>query len=456
MMSSNIFKVVIQNIINKSSGRSILLGKNIVISFFNKLFAVIVSFLLVSVTINYVSAEEYGIWLTLSSLIHWVAMFDFGLTHGFRNRFAESVAQGNNSLCIKYVSTTFFILFVVFSMLMMVLIIANNFCSWSSLFKIDALLEPTLKHVILIISVCFCLKNIFKVTTTMFAADQRPAISSVIGTLENFLILIIIWFLTKTTKGSLTYLAAVSSGIPLFIIILVTIFAFSSKRYRIYKPSIRNIDLSLSNKILVLGGKFFVIQLCMLVIFQTINIIISRSLGPEYVTIYNVAHKYYSITNSIFIIILAPFWSAITDAFSSNDFSWIIRSINKLKNLFLILCLFQVILFIISPWLIKLWIGDSVTISWRLSFFMAINVILLSYSQLYMYIINGIGKVTLQMIIYLLFAVFSIPLMSYSTQLFGIEGVLLLTSIIYLTLGVLGKIQVNKILTNTAFGIWNI
>ena len=53
----------------------------------------------------------------------------------------------------------------------------------------------------------------------------------------------------------------------------------------------------------------------MLFIFQVINIIISRNLGPIAVTQYNVAYKYYNVLNMASVIILTPFWSAFTDAY---------------------------------------------------------------------------------------------------------------------------------------------
>ena len=203
------------------SERSSLLKKNIIVSFFNKAIAVVVSFLLVSVTINYVDTVQYGIWLTLSSLIYWIAMFDFGMTHGFRNRFAEAIGKGDRTLCKKYVSTSYVLLSIIFLSLLFILFILNIFVDWSSFLHLDPSLKETLRVMFYIIIVCFCLKNILRIVTTMFTADQRPAIASVITTFESILVLAVIWILTKITPGNLIDLALVSCGIPLFLIIKV-------------------------------------------------------------------------------------------------------------------------------------------------------------------------------------------------------------------------------------------
>ena len=70
--------------------------------------SVLTSFLLVPLTIDYVSASEYGIWLTISSIIGWFALVDIGLGSGLRNKLAEALAKNDILLAKKYVSTTYF------------------------------------------------------------------------------------------------------------------------------------------------------------------------------------------------------------------------------------------------------------------------------------------------------------------------------------------------------------
>lgn len=58
----------------------------------------------------------------------------------------------------------------------------------------------------------------------------------------------------------------------------------------------------------------------MLFIFQVINIIIVRVCGPENVTAYNIAYKYFNILNMAMMIIVTPFWSACADAYTKKIF----------------------------------------------------------------------------------------------------------------------------------------
>ena len=56
----------------QSSQRSQEAVRNIIISMAAKCITVIATLLLVPLTIKYVNATQYGIWLTLSSIIAWV------------------------------------------------------------------------------------------------------------------------------------------------------------------------------------------------------------------------------------------------------------------------------------------------------------------------------------------------------------------------------------------------
>ena len=81
---------------------------NIILSFGAKGISIITQLLIVPMTINYVNPTQYGIWLTLSSIIAWIGFFDLGFGNGMRNKVAEAIAKGDVELAKRYVSTTYF------------------------------------------------------------------------------------------------------------------------------------------------------------------------------------------------------------------------------------------------------------------------------------------------------------------------------------------------------------
>ena len=78
--------------------RSVRAKKNIISSLVIKGVSIAISFISLPITLSYVDTSTYGVWLTLSSVVAWFAFFDIGLTQGFRNKFAEARANGDDML----------------------------------------------------------------------------------------------------------------------------------------------------------------------------------------------------------------------------------------------------------------------------------------------------------------------------------------------------------------------
>lgn len=173
------------------------------------------------------------------------------------------------------------------------------------------------------------------------------------------------------------------------------------------------------------------------------------------VTQYNVAYKYYNVLNMIAAIILTPFWSAFTEAYVQKDTVWMTRMVKKLERLWLLCIPVLVLMVICSNIFFKFWIGNSVHIPFSLSICMSLYVLFQTAGNVYMYMINGTSKVRLQMIVYICFALVSIPLISLSCKKYGLEGVLMVPSIIFFIQALIGKIQIRKLINGTASGIFD-
>lgn len=439
---------------NSSSDRSRKAASQIVLSLCAKSVSVIVPLLIVPLTIDYINPTQYGIWLTLSSIIAWVSFLDLGLGNGFRNKFAEAKAKKNIEDAKKYVSTTYFAIGVIVFCAIVIITIINHFVDWAEILKVPYSYSSELHNVFAIVSVFFCLNLFFNVFTSLLAADQKPGISSVIHGVGQIMSLLVIWTLTKTTTGSLTNLALYFSGIPCLVLFLASIYAFRFTEYKEYIPKFCLIERRLIKNILSLGIKFFLIFLSSIVIFQIINIVISREIGPDAVTEYNVAYKYFAVIYSFMSIIIAPFWSAFTDAYYKKDEIWMRKTTNKLEHVWLIVVILGIIMLICSTWVYKLWIGDSVKVSFYLSLGVLFYILSQSLASIYMHIINGIGTIRLQVIVYCVYAILSWPLLTFFCRQFGVAGIIVVPTLVYLTQALIGRIQVVKLLKNRATGIW--
>lgn len=443
----------LQNILGEDK-RSQKISRNIFISFGSKGISILCSLLIVPLTIDYVNPTQYGVWLTISSIIAWVAYFDLGLSNGFRNRYAEAIAKGDIHLARQYVSTTYFAIGTVFFVLYIVLMAINCFIDWASVLNIDAPSSDELNTVFGIILTFFCVLMVANVFTTLVTANQDPGVAAVINALGQVLSLVSIFVLTKCSTGSLQNLALFISGIPALVTIASTIYAFSYTKYRDLSPRIKDINLSLVRNIFGMGIKFFVICVSMVFIFQMTNVILSRELGPDAVTEYNIAFKYFNILYSVIIIVITPYWSAFTDAYSQKDYVWMRSSVHKLEFVMLGAAAVALIMLVFSPLFFRIWVGDKVSVAFTTSVFMALFVFAQSFANTYMYIINGIGTIRIQLIIYVAIAVVSWPLLTFSCRKFGVWGIILLPAITYALQAIFGKVQIQRILSGRIDGWW--
>lgn len=444
----------IKKYLNQGNERSVLVKKNIIGSFFNKLLAILISLLLIPLTIDYLDSEQYGIWLTISSIVAWITYFDVGLVHGFKNRFAEAKAKGNFLLAHQYVSTAYLVMTIIFSSIIIIAEIINPFINWASFLNINESYNSLLTVVCAILFLFMGIHLILGVTSALLTADQYSAHAATISTIGQGCALFCIFLLTQFSKKSMVYICLALSGVPCIVLLLATIAIFKG-RYKQFIPSLRYVKFNLVQNIIGLGSKFFVIQLSMLLIFQVTNIILSRVSGPNYVTLYNVSYKYFSIIQMIFTIILSPFWAAYTDAYTQRDFEWMHRIYKKLINTFYKILLISFLMLLMSPIMFRIWLPDTIQVPWGVSVSMWLYLSVLTYSNLFMILINGIGKVFIQMIIYIVFAVISIPISYLSCQKFGISGILAVLTLVYLIQALVARIQLNKLITNEAQGIWN-
>ena len=418
-----------------------------------KCVSVLISFLLVPITIKYLNPNEYGIWLTLSSILGWINYFDIGLGNGLRNKLGEALALNNMELGKKYVSTTFVLLSLLILLFYIVFLVVNRFLSWNKILNVGNLQELNLSFMVAIVFTFFCLQFIFKIIGFVLLADQKPAINDLITTIGNFLSLIIIYLLTIFTSGSLFFVSVTFSAMP-FIALFIAFFVLFKGKYKELSPSFSTVDFKYTKDLIGLGLQFFIIQAACVVIFSSTNIIISQLLGNENVTMYNIAYRYFNAITMVYIIILTPFWNASTEAFVKNDLKWIKSSVKKLLLVFYLTVIGTMLLILFSDIFYLLWIGNVVKIPLMLSAIVAVYTTLFNWQNTFIYIINGTGKIKLQLYTIVLEAILYVPMAVFMGNCWGVVGIITASCIGLLPTAVLMPIQCVKIYNNKAKGFW--
>jgi len=446
----------INGVINQGHERSVKAKKNILATIVLKGISIAISLILVPLAINYVDVSQYGVWLTISSVVVWFSFFDIGLTQGLRNKLAEAIAKEDDELAQIYVSTTYAILTLVCCALWIIFLIVNPFLNWSHILNISASMRSEVSILALIVFTYFCLQFVLRIITTVLIANQEPAITSLITVLGQIISLICIFILVKTTAGSLLKLGTIFCISPIIVYIGASIFFFRGG-YKKYRPSLSKVKFSYSKGLLGLGVIFFVIQVAGIVQYETANLIIARHFSSADVTSYNIVYKYFGMLDMVFVIFLGPFWSASTEAFLKNDIAWIKKGIKRYNQLNIFLFLIGCIMLYFSHSIYDLWLGKGkVHISFYLSMWGFFYFMMTTFVATYVAFLNGINALRIQFIACLIspFLYIGIALLLIKYYQFGTYALFIASIACNFNGLILAPLQYHMVVNKQKKGIW--
>ncbi|MGX5687387.1 lipopolysaccharide biosynthesis protein [Arcticibacter tournemirensis] len=448
MYAIEMFKKVhykLASYLKKDDARSQNIIRNILMSFGVKGGSILVGLILMPLTISYINPVQYGIWLTISSIVSWMSFFDIGMGNGLRNRLAESLAVGRIEDARKYVSTTYAIMTAISMALFLSYFFLHSFINWNYILNIPPSFNDDIDFIILVVVSSFCVQFVVQLINTVLIASHEPAKASVITFIGQLGVLIVISIVRFFVPGSLSVLVWILTFIPVLSFVFYSIYHYRGK-WKNIAPSFKLIDIKYSKDILNIGGVFFFIQIGALVLFQTDNIIITRVLGPEYVTTFNVAYKLFSVITLVYTILITPYWSAFTDAYIKRDFEWIRGNIYLMRKWWVALSILALLLLVCSKWIFSLWLGEMVVVSMPLSIAMTIYVIVYMWQGLHVSFLNGAGKIKLQLYLVTISAIINIPLAIFLGKKFGVAGVISANTIVFIVMGIIFSLQVEGIL----------
>jgi O-antigen/teichoic acid export membrane protein len=421
--------VIFKKFFKTQDARSSNIIKNIFGSFGVKGISIVVNLALIPLTIHYLSSVKFGVWLTISSVLGWINFFDVGLGHGLRNKLAATIAKGEMDKAKSYVSTAYVSITIMCAILFMVFMIANNFINWNTLLNIPDQIDENINQIALIVFSMFSIQFILQLINSILLSAQQSYKVGLFSMISNVLILIGIYILTIVAKASLYNVAVIYSVIPVLVYASLNIVYFKNS-FKDFSPSIKFFHRDVLKDVLHVGLKFFVIQISVMVLIATSNFIISRYLGPTYVTPYNIAFRYFGIITMAFAIIMVPYWSAYTEAYVKNDYAWIRKTIRQALRLWGLFVVGAIVMLIVSDFAYDKWVHDpavTTLIDFPLSCLMMLYAVLITFGSVFIMLLNGIGQIKLQMTINLIGMCLFFP-MSYlfvKVMDLGLSGVIL-------------------------------
>lgn len=425
----------------KPNGISTTLRRNIWGSSFFKGVDVLFNLLLVRYAILFFGQEDYGVWLTVLSVFTWFSVLEFGISSSFRNRMTQYFADQKTRQLIRWTRKGYKTSIVVYGLTVVLTgVLFFGFRSFLENYRAG------FSWTVLLCFVLYMLHYIFFFLHTVLLATHHATATYVINAVQKGVLLLgILAFMQFGLEPSLGFVCFWFSLVPLLVWSLANGISYHTYLKRL-KPGIRAVFKEKTKPLKQLRGTFFVIQVCTLAVYSTDHLIILASKTGTDVTAFGVAFKYFNSIIILFNIVLLPYWSSFTEAAHRKDHQWIKKHIRKLIGWWATLFILGIIMLLIATPVYNWWIGADIGISFWLSAFMLLFVMLTCWNNIFAYFLNSIDETRRQMHILIWAALINIPLTIWLLNVFNLSGVVLASCLVLLPLSIALPLKYRQII----------
>ena len=427
---------------------------NSLTSLVSKSGSMLVSVWLVPLTMHYLTPATYGTWVTISAMSTLLTFLDLGIGNGLRNQLTQVVARPDPALARQLVSTAYALFGVLQAAFVASLLLLARYVPWAQVLN-SSLDMHHLRRVVLIVAVAMAFKLVLDLLSSVLLALQAAGWVNFINFLSNGLVGLGTYGLSRFSPPRLEYLALVVAGSPL-LVLGITSGLLYGRRLAAYRPSLAHIRFQQAGRLLSLGYAFFVIQLAYLVVFYTDNLLINHFFGPTAVAAYTTAFRYFSLASTLFGLVMVPYWSAFTQAFTQGDVAWMRQTHRLMYRLWAGLVGLVVLMVVLAQPVYHAWVGEAIQIPLGVSISLGVLVVVTGWNLIASTIINSAGKLRLQLSYALGGLLTNIPLAFLLAKTLGMGSAgVVMASVVSLSWGaVLGPLQARRLINGTARGIW--
>ena len=351
----------------KERHRRILLSS--IASFSAKIIAIVALLITTPMTLDYLGAERFGLWMTVSSLIAMLGFADLGIGNGLLNTIAEANGRDDRDLAKRAVTSSVVLLSAIGLVLVSGFAIAYPALEWGRIYSIVE--QRTITEAG---EATFVLIACLAISLPLLTA-QRVQLGYQEGLQANLWqalgsIFMLIGILTAVyLKAGLQWLVLAAAGGPAAAMGLNWAHQFGIARRWLF-PRVAYFELKMVRRIVSFGVLWTWFSLMAFVGTAADNLIISHFFGAGAVVSYAVMTKLLSglLLAQMFS---ASLWPAFAEAFERGDMNWLRKTFRRTLILFSAIGVISALIMGLgSFWIIRVWVGPEMvpTVSLALGF----------------------------------------------------------------------------------------
>lgn len=326
---------------------------NIALSLASKVVSMGVAVLSVPVLLQLLSQEDYGTWVTLTSLLAWVAMLDLGVGNSLRNSVGGMVDDAE-AATVQREFIAFFRLLALVGVLACASLAAASL--WFPLLARNRTIAFSLYLPVLLLLPLL-------LGGSVLLGARAVGVQSLLQSAGSWLffgfIVVLHW-----TRGhaALIELAAAWSGF--YALCLVAIFLLALRHLHV-RPAqlLSRPEGAIPPGRLKVGLSFLVLQLSSLALYSLGNTIIYQSLGSAEVARYDVLNKIFQVGLSFFTIVIGVSWAEISRLRALQDFAALRILYRRTLALALGFSACAIAAAVVAPDLVRAWTGGRIEVT---------------------------------------------------------------------------------------------
>lgn len=407
----------------------------------NRFITLGVGFLTIPLAVTVLGREEYGVWLTMVSLITWFAMSDLGLPSALVNPLSAAIGQGNFCRVRELVSTSSLLLASAG------ILVAGVGCLLILVLPIEHILgmsntefNPTVRWAFAILVLLNIGTLPLRLSGMIALSMQKGYWTAIEETFAELVVLLGLGALRVFGGNIAAFALVVTMPVTLG---RLTLWLFLCKRFGSdFLPHLRNWSTRTAKSIAPNGIVFLVGALGEMLVLQTPYIIIAQTLGAASVPLFAIPYQlFYSAY--VFLNTLAnPMWPAYAEAKATGDHNWIRRTHWRITKESMLLAIVGFsALGALSGWFITLWVGPEYVPPTSLLVIFIAQFIQWTWNYVFVVLITGLGFIRERTAIVLVFGFLNVALSILLARYFGIIGVAI-------------AMFIAMLLTQTWFLIW--
>jgi len=399
---------------------------------FGKGISLVVSVITVPLTLHYLGAESYGLWITISSTVTMFFVLDLGIASTLTNLISDAYAADDKRQAAVYFATAFWVIGAVVALLALMGWIAWPHIDWASLFHLHGSdVSRETSEAVAAAFVVFLLALPTSLATRVLGGYQELHAANLFASGGSLLslaaVLLVIHF-----RGDLPVLVASYAGSSMIANAACLIWICWIRKPWI-KPWPSHVDSKVIGKIFHSGIQFFLIQVAGLAVFNSDNLIIAHYLSPAQVTPYSVTWRFVTYLSAIQSLIIPSLWPAFAESWSRGNIAWIRLAYKRLRWTTVgVLSVASLIFLSFGGSIIRLWAGAAAVPSPWLLRLMCLWMIICAVTVNQSCLMGATNRVKKQAIASFLSAVVNLALSILWVRSMGPVGVLLATIVTYL------------------------